>query len=88
MYVITFCEEIFLFNQQISETKLAETSQWANSLVEENKHFRTKKDESSLSLHVLQMQYNELLRTNKTLEHQKNLLNLKLKVSTLMHPRG
>lgn len=64
---------------KISETKLAETSQWANSLVEENKHFRTKKDESSLSLHVLQMQYNELLRTNKTLEHQKNLLNAKLK---------
>ncbi|VDO57691.1 unnamed protein product [Schistosoma margrebowiei] len=64
---------------KISETKLAETSQWANSLVEENKHFRTKKDESSLSLHVLQMQYNELLRTNKTLEHQNNLLNVKLK---------
>ncbi|CAI2723241.1 unnamed protein product [Schistosoma spindalis] len=64
---------------KISETKLAETSQWANSLVEENKHFRTKKDESSLSLHVLQMQYNELLRTNKTLENQKNLLSVKLK---------
>ncbi|CAH8438737.1 unnamed protein product [Schistosoma turkestanicum] len=64
---------------KISETKLTETSQWANSLAEENKHFRTKKDETSLSLNVLQMQYNELLRTNKTLEQQKNSLNVKLK---------
>ncbi|KAH8854415.1 CTCL tumor antigen HD-CL-01/L14-2 [Schistosoma japonicum] len=64
---------------KISEAKLAGTSQWANSLAEENKHFRTKEDETSLSLNVLQIQYNELLRTNKTLEHQKNLLNAKLK---------
>ncbi|KAK4472823.1 hypothetical protein MN116_004039 [Schistosoma mekongi] len=64
---------------KISEAKLAGTSQWANSLAEENKHFRTKEDETSVSLHALQMQYTELLTTNKTLEHQKNLLNAKLK---------
>ncbi|CAH8831625.1 unnamed protein product [Trichobilharzia szidati] len=62
-----------------SENKLSETSRWANSLAEENKRFRSKEEETSLGLQVLQVQYTELLRANKTLEHQNNLLDRKLK---------
>ncbi|CAH8448996.1 unnamed protein product [Heterobilharzia americana] len=64
---------------KVSESKLGETSQLANSLAEENERFLAKEEETSLGLQVLQMQYTELLRSNKAIEHQKNLLDRKLK---------
>ncbi|CAL8072126.1 unnamed protein product [Calicophoron daubneyi] len=62
-----------------NQNKLAEVSKQVVTLSEENKRLRVKEEETTLGLRVLQEQYTELLRTNKSLEHERSLKDIKLK---------
>ncbi|VDP92613.1 unnamed protein product, partial [Echinostoma caproni] len=62
-----------------SEKKLEEVAQHATRLSEENEKLRAKEEERNLGLHVLQNEYRELLRTNKSIELEKNTKEAKLK---------
>ncbi|KAF5403028.1 hypothetical protein PHET_03580 [Paragonimus heterotremus] len=61
------------------ERKLEEVSARASHLSQENDRLRQKEEENTLGLRILQQQYTELLRANKTIEHDKHLKEVKLK---------
>ncbi|TPP60703.1 hypothetical protein FGIG_00705 [Fasciola gigantica] len=63
---------------QASDQKLQEVAHHATLLSEENERLRAKEEEQTLGLHVLQNEYRELLRTNKSIEHDKHLKEVKL----------
>ncbi|CAH8568050.1 unnamed protein product [Dicrocoelium dendriticum] len=63
----------------VSERKIEELLMKTSMLSQENVHLRQKDEENALGLHVLQQQYTELLRTNKKMDHEKYLNEVKLK---------
>lgn len=73
-------EEVRKLTDQLraSDQKLQEVAERATRLSEENEGLRAKEEEQTLGLHVLQNEYRELLRTNKSIEHDKHLKDTKL----------
>ncbi|KAF6780164.1 hypothetical protein AHF37_01086 [Paragonimus kellicotti] len=74
-------EELAKLTDQLRafERKLEEVSARASHLSQENDRLRQKEEQNTLGLRILQQQYTELLRANKTIEHDKHLKEVKIK---------
>ncbi|KAF8567790.1 hypothetical protein P879_01420 [Paragonimus westermani] len=74
-------EELTKLTDQLRafERNFEEVSARASHLSQENDRLRQKEEENTLGLRILQQQYTELLRANKTIEHDKHLKEVKLK---------